>query len=371
MKRFSVMFIVVVLAFLRCEMPEDEPLIDYEARKKRLHCIPIRQYATLETDTTGEQKLAHYSVIQDTLTKEYSEEHIRSFTPKKQVFILGHVELSDFSKAGRGIYYHDPGSSPKLFLYEGARIVKRLTKGDSPWTIAEDLGNPSLVDKIEWGRLLPGNDFVIDVDVLSAIPYWGHTFNLPGSHYSIIGTERRRVVIQGADDTEEGQQAGERFLRQEAVLRQVEPDRWEIALYNVFAETIEKKERQHHLRSIRPDNQVYVLGYERLLPELKAMGAGLYYNDPDTGPRLLDYYDAKIVKRIVKGDSPWKIAKALGNLDIVNALGTGVIHPGDTLMVDVDILEATGWTRQAFDLPSEDYRIIGTTVSTVILKTSD
>ena len=179
----------------------------------------------------------------------------------------------------------------------------------------------------------------------------------------------RRVAVKGADDIEKGQQANELFVRQHAVLKEKEPGRSEIALYNVFTDTVTNKERRHHLGSFTPDHQVYILGHEHIASEMKAMGTGLYYHDPDSGPVLLDYYGARIIKRIVKGDSYWRIAKELGNLALVDKLGTGMIHPGDTLTVDFDILEAVGWSKQTFDLPSDHYRIIGRKVPTVILKT--
>ena len=141
-----------------------------------------------------------------------------------------------------------------------------------------------------------------------------------------------------------------------------------LAFYNVFEEKLEKQQRKHLLLTLRPENQVYILGYERIVPELRAQGRGIFYVDPDSGAMLLEYEYARIVKRIVKGDSQWKIAKALGNISVANTMGGGIIHPGETFFVDLEILEAVGWSQQSFDLPDNTYKILGYPVSEVILR---
>lgn len=367
------LFTILILAFtfLSCDTEKEETYLEMEERKKLFHCIPVREYATIEEDTSGQKQLSFYKVIRDTMTTECFERFVRSFKPKNQVYILGYVELSDFSKAGRGIYYVDPHSGPKLLQYEDARIVKRLVKGDSPWTIAEDLGNPLLVDKIRWGRTYPGRDFVVDFEILDAVCYWEQAFDLPNEKYRIIGEEINRVVVKGAESGEIGQKPNEIFIQQQAVLERARSGERKISFYNVFEDTLRRKRRKHCVESLMPDKQVYVIGYERILPELTAKGKGIFYVDPDSGGTLLEYRGAKIVKRVVRGDSQWKIAKDLGNVSLANKLRKGVIHPGDTLFVDCRILEAVGWSRQAFDLPSDEYWIIGYIVSEVVVKESE
>ena len=371
MRWIYLVFMIIILAVLGCEIPEEEPMFDTEAREKLLHCVPVREYATIEEDTSGQKQLSFYKVLRDTLTQECFERFVRSLKPKNQVYILGYVELSDFSRAGRGIYYIDPHIGPRLLQYQGARIVKRLVRGDSPWAIADDLGNPLLIDKINWGRILPGNDFVFDLDILDAVGYWGRTFDLPNTKYRIIGKEDGRVVVKGSESGEEGQRPNEIFIRQQAILEQGSGNERKISFFNVFEDRLNKKQRMHRVTSLILENQVYILGYERILPDLTAKGRGIFYVDPDSGAMLLEYGAAKIVKKIVKGDSQWKIAKALGNASLASKMRKEVIHPGDTLFVDFEILEAVGWSKQAFDLPNADYRIVGYTASEVVIKESD
>lgn len=368
-KKLYITLLMVVTSFLSCNIPEEEPILDSEERKRLLHCVPVRQYATIETDASGEKKIFFYSVIRDTSTNEYFERFVRSFKPKNQVFILGYVELSDFSMAGQGIFYVDPDSGPMLLRYEGARIVKRLVGGDSPWTIARALGNPSVADWIKRGGIYPGKDLVIDGDILEAVCYWGKAFNLPDKNYRIFGQRVRRVVVKGSD-IEEGQGPNEIFVRKYAILEKDTSRGQKLSFYNVFQDTLRKERREHFIWSLKPETQVYIVGYERILPELTARGRGIYYFDPGSDAILFDYEDARIVKRIVKSDSQWKIAKELGNVSLANKMTTGIIHPGDTLVIDFEILEAIGWSKEAFDLPNEDYWIIGERIGEVLIKES-
>ena len=370
MKAFFVITLMILLTVLGCEKPEEEAILDAEAREKLLRSVPVSEYVTIETDASGQKQLSFYKVIRDTLTGEYFERFVRSFDPSKQVYVLGYVELSDFSRAGRGIYYVDPHTGPSLLRYEGTRLVKRLKKGDSPWTIAEDLGNPLLIDKIDWDRMSPGKDFVFDFDILDVVCYHGQTFDLPDRTYRIIGKEVDRLVVKGSERGEEGIQSGEIFIRQKAVLEQGEGQR-RISFCNIFEDPQTKEQRKHLVTSLKPDNQVIILGYERILPDLTARGKGIFYVDPDSGAMLLEYGGAMIVKRIVKGDSQWKIAKDLGNVSVAGKMRKGIIHPGDTLFIDCEILEAVGWSREKFDLPSSDYWIIGYEASEVVLKESE
>jgi hypothetical protein len=369
MKIVLIVFILISIVFLMsCNVPEEEQSIDVGERRGLLHCIPIREYAVIGEDSAHKGQIVLYKVLQDTLTDEYVERFVRSFQPRRQVYIFGYVELSDFTKAGRGIYYLDPQNGPKLLQYEGARIVKRVVKGDSPWTIAAELENPNLMDRVQWGEISPNRDFIIDLDVLEAVSQWGELFDLPSENYRIIGKEVRKIVVKGSDEGEEGQKENETFMKQQAVLEQDSLGRHYLAFYNVFEDNLKKQQRKYLLYTLIPDNQVYILGYERIVPELSAKGRGIFYVDPDSGAMLLEYEYARIVKRVVKGDSQWKIATELGNISTAKKISGDILHPGETFFIDLEILEAVGWSKQSFDLPDNTYRILGYPVSEVILR---
>ena len=369
MKIVLIVSIMISMVFLvRCNVPEEEPGIRGEERRELFHCIPIREYAVIDEDSLNKGQVLLYKILQDTVTGEYVERFVRSFQPRKQVHIFGYVKLSDFTKAGRGIYYHDPHNGPKLLQYAGARIVKRVVKGDSPWAISEELENPDLIDRVHWDRMASNRDFIIDLDVLEAVGQWGETFDLPSENYRIIGIEVRKIVVKGSDEGEEGQRQNETFMKQQVVLEQDSLGRKYLAFYNVFENKMEDKQRKHLLHTLRPESQIYILGYERTVPELRAQGRGIFYVDPDSGAMLLEYEYARIVKRVVTGDSQWKIAKALGNISVANTMGGGIIHPGETFFVDLEILEAVGWSKKSFDLPDNTYRILGYPVSEVTLR---